>query len=52
MITDKELALLRMQSEINALGGTHRAPEWRKLADALTELEERRAKEQTQEMTT
>lgn len=48
MISDKDLAHLRHQTEFNALADNKPAGEWRKLADALTELEERRAKDQEQ----
>lgn len=46
MISDKDLERLRMQSEFNALGGNRAPEEWRMMADALAELEERRAKDQ------
>lgn len=51
MVSDAVLTKLRAQSELQALHDNAK-PEWRQLADALAELEERRAKEQTQETTT
>lgn len=47
MITDHELTKLRSQTEFNALLGEK--VEWRQLADALRELQERREKEKQQE---
>lgn len=50
MISDKELQRLRMQSEFNSFG-TRAPEEWRKMAEALAELEQRRQREQKQETT-
>lgn len=50
VITDSTLTKLRAQTELQALHDNAK-PEWRQLAEALTELEERRQKEQKQETT-
>lgn len=44
MITDSTLTKLRAQTELQALHDNAK-PEWRELAEALAELEERRAKD-------
>lgn len=43
MITDRELKNLRSQTEFMAMGYTK--SEWRQLADALKELQDRREQE-------
>lgn len=48
MITDATLTKLRAQAMLQSKHENAK-PEWRELADALDELEQRRAKDQKQE---
>lgn len=44
-VSDNELSQLREQAEFMALGGQNSATSWAKVAEAMKELEERRARD-------